>query len=132
EKISVDLVGQTFLSAATDAQTESASNPKSRIQNLKSVLAADPRFEIKDHPAEPWHKRLQAGKTDIVIEVNHETGALQLWDEPHRTESRLARHAVEAALLRSEHPSQLQLEEKHLEQAGSRYIDFLLPGLIGL
>jgi len=132
ENIRIDLVGQTFLSAKSDSTELSVSNPKSKIQNLKSVLSADPRFEIHEHTTEPWSKRLQAGKTDIVIEVNPETGAFQLWDEPHRTESRLARHAVEAALLRSQNPSALPVEEKHLEQAGSRYIDFLLPGLIGL
>ncbi len=114
------------------ASEPSDSNPNSKIQNLKSLLASDPRFEIKTDSAEPWQKRLQAGKTDLVIEVNPDSGAIQLWDEPHRDQSRLARHAVEAALLRSESPSAPQFEEKHLDQAGSRYIDFLLPGLIGL
>lgn len=110
----------------------SSSNPKSKIENLESLLANDSRFEVKVDPAEDWHKRLQAGKTDLVIEVNPDSGAIQLWDEPHRDPSRLARYAIEAALLRSEHPSAPQPEEKHLDQAGSRYIDFLLPGLIGL
>src|SRR4051812_46581137 len=70
------------------------SSPTSKIQNLKSALASDSRFQINSDPAENWRKRLQAGKTDVVIEVNSKTGAMQLWDEPHRTESRSARHAI--------------------------------------
>jgi ABC-type multidrug transport system permease subunit len=141
EKIAVDIVAwdqrgkpaPAHQSVTANREGEApASDPKSKIQNLKSLLASDPRFEIKDNSAEPWQKRLQAGKTDLVIEVNPESGAIQLWDEPHRDQSRLARHAVEAALLRAENPSAPKLEEKHLDQAGSRYIDFLLPGLIGL
>jgi len=105
-------------------------------QNLKSLrdrLEADPRLKVTVHPAEDWHKRLQAGKTDLVVEMA-ESGeeSFTLWDEPHRTESRLARYAVEAALLRSERSSAASHEVKHLADAGSRYIDFLLPGLIGM
>jgi ABC-type multidrug transport system permease subunit len=97
-------------------------------------LAADNRFHVNVSPAEDWHKRLQSGKTDLVIEVlpGASGQGYQLWDEPHRTESRLARYAVEAALLRSKDSPAAAPEVKHLAQAGSRYIDFLLPGLIGM
>jgi ABC-2 type transport system permease protein len=120
-------------------------NPKSKIQNPKSdtdsasgaveqALARDPRFTIKKPPASEWQKRLQSGKTDLVIEVSASSGPLsyRLWDEPHRSESRIARYAVEAALLQSQQPDTQPPDVKHLEQPGSRYIDFLLPGMIGL
>jgi ABC-type multidrug transport system permease subunit len=132
EKIAVDVIEAEVEGRRSKVESHEDSNPKFKTQNLKSLLASDPRFEIKTNSAEPWQKRLQAGKTDLVIEVNPDSGAIQLWDEPHRDQSRLARHAVEAALLRAENPSAPKLEEKHLDQAGSRYIDFLLPGLIGL
>src|SRR5262249_10770552 len=98
---------------------------------LRDRLERDSRIKVTLQPSEDWHKRLQAGKTDLVIEMA-ESGeqSFTLWDEPHRTESRLARFAVEAALLRSEAEAPLQL--KHLADSGSRYIDFLLPGLIGM
>ncbi len=92
-------------------------------------LHADSRFKVVESPTEDWRKRLQAGKTDLVIEATKD--GYQFWDEPHRAESRLARHAVEAAFLR-EQTKTPELSVKHLDQAGSRYIDFLLPGLIGL
>jgi ABC-type multidrug transport system permease subunit len=109
-------------------------NRTSKNQNLNSLLTADPRFKLTVNPAEDWRKRLQAGKTDLVIELNPggSSTAYQFWDEPRRAESRLARYAVEALLLRAE-TSQIRVPDvKHLEQAGSRYIDFLLPGMIGM
>ena len=124
----------------TGDRDQEPENSKPEIQNLKSIqaiserLAKDSRFRVTTSPAEDWRKRLQAGKTDLVIEVLAEsTGrGFQLWDEPHRTESRLARYAVEAALLNAKESASALPEVKHLEQAGSRYIDFLLPGLIGM
>jgi len=110
------------------------SERQSAAQAMADRLSADGRFNVRINPGEDWRKRLQAGKTDLVIEVDASGGALsyRLWDEPHRAESRVARYAVEAALLRSEQPAAKTPEVNHLEQPGSRYIDFLLPGLIGM
>jgi ABC-2 type transport system permease protein len=96
-------------------------------------LAADSRFKVTIHPKEDWRKRLQAGKTDLVIELTPgKTPHYQLWDEPHRTESRLARYAVESVLLRPQDSRAAAAQVQHLQKPGSRYIDFLLPGMIGM
>jgi ABC-type multidrug transport system permease subunit len=139
EQIAVDVVEAEVQGLRSQVQShrESEPNPKSKIQNLKSIqdqLSGDARFKVTVSPKEDWRKRLLAGKTDLVVEIlpGGDGRAYQLWDEPHRTESRLARYAVEAALVRGELPQSPAAEVKHLEQAGSRYIDFLLPGLIGM
>jgi ABC-type multidrug transport system permease subunit len=44
----------------------------------------------------------------------------------------LAREAVENVLLRNELANPPAFPESHLEKVGSRYIDFLLPGMIGM
>jgi ABC-type multidrug transport system permease subunit len=109
------------------------STPAASLDQLAALLAGDPRFELKIRPTDDWRKRLQAGKTDLVIEFRPGSSPpYRFWDEPRRADSRLARYAVEAVLLRSEQRSAPMPEIKHLEQAGSRYIDFLLPGMIGL
>jgi len=114
ESIVVDLVGEGDVDA------------------WKQTLAADKRFEVK-LAADGWQKRLQSGKTDLVIEVDRELpSGFRLWEEPRRAESRFARSAVENALLRREQPTANKPEVKQLQQAGSRYIDFLLPGMIGM
>src|SRR5690606_2471017 len=103
------------------------------IADWQKMLAADSRLELKAAPAD-WQRRLQAGKTDLVIEVvpGDSKSGFRLWEEPRRAESRLARTAVERAMLRSEVPDWQEPAVKQLEQKGSRYIDFLLPGMIGM
>ena len=116
EEIAVDVVGVALR----------------KFDSLPERLSADSRFKVNVAPPGDWRKRLQAGKTDVVMEIfSSEVPRFRLWDEPHRTESRLARYAVEAALLRGESAAP-PAEVKHLDQPGSRYIDFLLPGLIGM
>lgn len=124
EHIAVDLVADH--SAGTTIPTA--------VMTLRDKLATDSRFQLQTLPAENWRKRLQAGKTDLVIEVLPSGGAaaFQLWDEPRRAESRLARYAVEAALLRSGKTGPPPPEVSHLQEPGSRYIDFLLPGMLGM
>ena len=124
EDIRVDVVGSQGSEVRSQ---ESASSISTEVQK---ALAGDSKFKVVMQPAEDWRKRLQAGKTDLVIEIAPD-GQYQMWDEPHRTESRMARYAVQAALL-SKQTSSPATEVKHLQQAGSRYIDFLLPGMIGL
>jgi len=127
---------------AVEVVNAEVQGPKSKVQSqagesnvagqLREALARDARFKVVEQAEEDWQKRLQAGKTDLVIEVEPD-GNYRFWDEPHRTESRLARYAVEAALLRNQESQQTATPDvKHLELAGSRYIDFLLPGMIGM
>jgi ABC transporter DrrB family efflux protein len=100
------------------------------VASLKERLAQDERIVVRDVAGEEWTRLLGSGKTDLVI-VPTPGGGYELWDEPNRSGSVLARHAVESVLYR---PSTggAQLTEKHLEETGNRYIDFLLPGLLGM
>jgi hypothetical protein len=89
ELITVDVVQRLDGGASSDG-TE-----RLDVDEFAKRIASDSRFKVVKSPAEDWRKRLQAGKTDLVIEVGS-SSSLQFWDEPHRVESRLARHAVEA------------------------------------
>jgi len=126
--------GSGFRVQGSVDRDQGSANRQTKIQTLKAILDTDPRFKVTLSPAEDWRKRLQAGKTDLVIEMNPNgsRAECQFWDEPRRAESRLARYAVESFLFRDMHPSSPPPEVKHLEQAGSRYIDFLLPGMMGM
>ena len=52
--------------------------------------------------------------------------------DPTRPESRTARLAVDNALSRAQGAVGLRAREENVVEAGARYIDFLIPGLIGL
>jgi ABC-2 type transport system permease protein len=100
---------------------------------LKEKLLADSRFKVVTPGQDEWKKRLQYGKTDLVLEVGpNGAQAPKFWEEPRRAESRLARYAVQAALLTNPASTEKSPEVESLQAAGSRYIDFLLPGMIGM
>jgi ABC-type multidrug transport system permease subunit len=86
------------------------------------------RAEIVDR-AEA-HRQLRTGKVTLVVLAGEPP---TYWFDPTRPESRLARLEVDAALQAAAGrtdpiaPSELELVEK-----GSRYIDFLVPGLLGM
>jgi len=101
---------------------------------LQEKLRSDSAFKVSaPQPMESWQKRLQSGKTDLVLEVlGSGPSDIRVWDEPHRAESRLARRALEATLLRWHATDAPSFTTQHLEAPGSRYIDFLVPGMIGM
>ena len=100
----------------------------------------------------PWgeaSERLRTGKVEIVIGLPETAGAASaslvagsegapplsvsyLYD-PARPESRLARLAVDEALQRGMGRVDVaQVRDRIVAEPGARYIDFLIPGLIGL
>jgi hypothetical protein len=64
------------------------------VANLKERLAQDERLIVREVAGEEWTRLLGSGKTDLVIVPTSE--GFELWDEPNRSGSVLARHAVES------------------------------------
>lgn len=100
------------------------------VASLKERLSQDERIVVKEVGDDEWTRLLGSGKSDLVITPTS-GGGFELWDEPNRSGSVLARHAVESVLYRPANGG-VQLSEKHLDETGNRYIDFLLPGLLGM
>jgi len=99
---------------------------------LKESLSRDERIEVHAVNGDEWVKRLRSGKTDLVV-ARTADGGVEMWDEPNRSETVLARHAVQNLLNRqAAGPAGPKVSERHLEETGNRYIDFLLPGLLGM
>jgi ABC-2 type transport system permease protein len=107
---------------------EDAGSPAA-VAALKDRLAADSRFEVTGVTGEDWKRRLRSGKTDLVAAPAAD--GYELWDEPNRAESALARFAVESVLFKPAAGAP-PVSEQHLEEKGNRYIDFLLPGMLGM
>jgi ABC-type multidrug transport system permease subunit len=73
---------------------------------------------------------LRSGRVALVVIPNQ---ALVYWFDPERPDSRLARLAVDQALQTAAGRSNPRLvDARELRERGSRYIDFLIPGLIGM
>ena len=69
----------------------------------------------------------------LVVNANDTAGNLQYIFDPTRPESRTARLTVDDAIQRaSGRIDPKKTSDQHISAVGSRYIDFLIPGLIGM
>ncbi len=102
-------------------------------EQLRDSLATDPALKVELHDEITCRQRLRTSKTDLVIVPlpGSRAGYEYLFDTT-RSESVLARNAADRALLRAAHPNAPKPEEKAMTEPGSRYIDFLIPGLLGI
>src|SRR6185503_5732784 len=94
-------------------------------------LGKDPRLKAEAKPPEEAERELVLGRADLVVEVG--PGRATYLYDPQRVEGKLAREWVDAALQAGEgRRDSLSVADRHLSEPGSRYIDFLIPGLIGM
>jgi ABC-type multidrug transport system permease subunit len=97
---------------------------------IRDVLDASPDLRAEVLEPDDAKRRLRKGEVALVV-IPEPTRVY--WFDPTRPESRLARLAVDDALQRDAgrvdpmHPTTREMTER-----GSRYIDFLIPGLLGM
>lgn len=122
EKITVDVVTD---SAGAQAAADSLAGRLERDERLKVNLNSDATAR----------NRLRTAKTALVIRpVAADSPVSPRWEyqlDPNRPECVLARNAADNLLLRGEAPQLPKPRDVTTEEPGGRYIDFLLPGLIG-
>jgi ABC transporter DrrB family efflux protein len=99
---------------------------------LRSGLAASNLLEVSVLPDEAARLALRRGKVAVIVRAGV-AGAPELEYDPARAESRFASFAAKDALERAAgRVDRLAPRERTPTLPGSRYIDFLIPGLIGL
>lgn len=98
----------------------------------QAILAAAPDMKVTLLSPDESQKALARGKVTIVVQTKPD-GSLEYRYDPTRPESRVARLAVDDALqvARGRHNA-AATRDQHVTEPGSRYIDFLIPGLLGL
>jgi ABC-2 type transport system permease protein len=116
EKVTVDVQQGPFAEAA------------------QSALGAIPKFVIKTCEAMECRTRLRTGKTDLVIvSAEGSSPAFDYLFDPTRRESELARNEVDNALQRAQgRKDSFPANDREFKEPGGRYIDFLVPGLLGM
>jgi ABC-2 type transport system permease protein len=115
---------KTFVAIEGDATNAS-------VSEVANVFAASPEISSSVLPADEAARALRSGKVAIVVKLND--GAYSLRFDPTRPESRNARLIVDDVLQRAKGRTDVFTagEEKIIEP-GARYVDFLVPGLIGM
>jgi len=103
---------------------------ESGAATMRSTLAAQAGFLVEIHTEQESAARLRMGRSDIAVVPGE---AFQYIYDRTRPESVLARARVDDALQRAAgRADPVSSSDKPVTQPGSRYIDFLIPGLLGM
>jgi ABC-2 type transport system permease protein len=97
---------------------------------IARVLKQSPEMVVEVHPEQECRDHLRLGKSSLVVIPG--TVVTYVFD-PSRSESELARQRVNDVLQRAAgRQDPLESREKLVTEPGARYIDFLVPGLLGM
>jgi ABC transporter DrrB family efflux protein len=112
-------------------------NPQASATQQALTSSADAqRFKAKIFPADQAQLRLRTGKTDVIVVAQQSDQAPPHYEyrfDPTRPQSVLARNAVDDQLQRAAGRRDVaQISSVAVDEPGGRYIDFLVPGLLGV
>jgi ABC-type multidrug transport system permease subunit len=111
---------------AIEGDSQSAS-----VIELSNALAQSPEITANILSPDEAAKALRSGKVSIV--VRSQNGSYDYRFDPTRPESRNARLLVDNALQRAKGRNDVvHTAEEKITEPGARYVDFLVPGLIGM
>ncbi len=110
-----------------------SSSPGQAFDEAAQLLRAleSENVKVEMHSPEECRRRLEIGQTALYI-VPYEKSYVYVYDET-RTEGREARFQVDSIIQRwkaGDHP--WRTTNQLITERGSRYIDFLIPGLVGM
>ena len=95
------------------------------------TLLESPRLQARRMEQQEAERALYTGKVDLLLEFRGDQPVLRY--DPTREGTAFARLLVDDVLQRAAgRTDKLELHEQTNTEPGGRYIDFLLPGLIGL
>ncbi len=101
----------------------------SGAEACRDTLARTPSVHVRWLNAQDAREALRTGKVSLVVEPDRPR-TYQF--DPTRPESRLARAVVDDALQRADgRVDPVPVKDRLVTEPGSRYIDFLIPGLLG-
>ena len=104
--------------------------PMARADHAYDILASAKDVTVKRMAPPDAALALRTGRVSLVV-VPHAVGYAYRYD-PSRPDSRLARAVTDDLLQRGEgRADTFTAEARIVTEPGSRYIDFLVPGLIG-
>ncbi len=126
-------LGIAFRNTAPDktlvAVEADATDPN--VTEIVNVLSRSPEITVSVLPAEEAARALRSGKVSIVVEPQHDSFDFRF--DPTRPESRTARLIVDDALQRGKGRTDVvSVGDEKITEPGARYVDFLVPGLIGM
>jgi ABC-type multidrug transport system permease subunit len=102
-----------------------------RVSEIANVLSHSSEITAKVMSPDEAAQALRSGKVSIVVKPEDDAFAYRF--DPTRPESRTARLLVNDVLQRGKGRSDVaNVGEQKVTEPGARYVDFLVPGLIGM
>jgi ABC-type multidrug transport system permease subunit len=102
-------------------------------ERLMQALASDANLKVAIHDEATCRQRLRTSKSDLILVPRPDNpSGVEFQYDATRSESVLARNAADRALLRAANPTAPVVPETAVAEPGGRYIDFLIPGLLGI
>lgn len=105
-------------------------------ERVRGLLSSSKDFDVHVNDRETSRLRLRTGRTALVVVAGEspapQTRYVYVFD-PSRPESAVARMVVDDALQRAAgRRDSLDVADHHVQEPGSRYVDFLVPGMLGM
>ncbi len=106
----------------------------STAQSIRETLETDLRFRLRISTEKEARRRLRVGKAELIVVADESSDASYKYlFDPTRPGSLLARNATDDVLQRAAgRVDVITTSDSEVRDPGSRYIDFLIPGLIGM
>jgi ABC-2 type transport system permease protein len=99
---------------------------------MQEALSRSGDLEAEVVPDSAAARALRTGKVAIVLSRRAD-GAIEYRFDPERPESRVARLQVDDALQRGAgRRDPVTVSDRRVSEPGSRYVDFVVPGLLGM
>ena len=115
----------------TPVAIEAATTADARVSEITSVLQQSPEISATVMSPDEAARALRSGKVSIVVKPAND--AFDYRFDPTRPESRAARLLVDDVLQRGRGRADVvKVGEEKITEPGARYVDFLVPGLIGM
>jgi ABC-type multidrug transport system permease subunit len=104
-----------------------------RAKKVQEDLEKAGGFTVHVGDAETCHTDVRTGKTDLVVVPEEDGTGYRYEFDPTRPESRSARLKVNDALQKAAgREEKVGTDDVKVDEPGGRYIDFLVPGLLGM
>src|SRR5882762_9249127 len=102
-------------------------------ENWRDALATNSQVHVRWLNPQEAHEALRVGKVSVVVGRQTSDSHSRVYQfDPTRPESRMARAIVDDALQQAKNRTDpTPIQNQLVTEPGSRYIDFLIPGLLG-
>ena len=125
-------LGIAFRSKPADVVHVGVATATTRASSIAAALRSDKGLSVDVLSPASADSALRTGRIALVVTPRDDGSVSYTYDDT-RPDARAARMMVDDAVQRGAgRADPLRVQEQHVRETGSRYIDFVVPGLLGM